>query len=434
MLMRLIYNLVLPVGFLGFLPGMLWKLKHRPGWKATFGERFGRYTPERVKELEGFRGAIWIHAVSVGESMIALSFVKRYLALHPQRRFVISTTTTTGQELVRKALEPFDHRVTAIFCPIDFLRYVRKVFDLVMPSALVILETELWPNMIAEARHRAIPLILANARMSDHSARGYRKFRCFFGPLLNQFDLISAQSEGDKARFLSVAPEVKVVNQGNLKFDQKLPDHFTPLELDAFFGAGKTVIVAASTHPGEENLIADVFGELRKKHPELRLVLVPRHAERGGEIAAMLAAKKISYLQRSQHGECTGEIDCLLADTTGELLRIMAAADLILMGKSFAGQNEGHNLIEPALLGKAVICGRELTNFRFLLDLLRSKDAVMCVSDGELPGAIETLLADPNRRREMGLRGKSAVEENSGATQRTMEAIEQEIAKKEMRS
>ena len=194
---RFFYNLFLPIGFLFFVPGLLLKYRNRGGWKDTFGERFGHFTPKRMEELKAFHGAIWVHAVSVGEAVVALSMIREWHALHPERKFVISTTTTTGQELVRKQLPP---NSATIFCPIDFLWMVRRTLRVLQPAMLVIFETEIWPNMIAESRRAGIPVALVNGRMSDHSASGYRRARFFFDPLLRLFQLISVQTEADAGR------------------------------------------------------------------------------------------------------------------------------------------------------------------------------------------------------------------------------------------
>ncbi len=417
-----LYNLLLPVGFVCFLPGLIFKYRNRPGWKETFSERFGRFTPERVQELAAFHGCTWIHAVSVGETVVALALLKAWLAVDPERKFVLSTTTTTGQELARKQAPP---GVTVIFCPIDFKSWVRRTLDVVRPGLLVIFETEIWPNLIAEARRRSIPAAVVNARMSDHSARGYRRARCFFGPLLKMFSLIAAQSEADAERFRSVSPEARVTVTGNLKFDQPVPPELNAVDYREIFGADAgVVLLGASTHPGEEALLIRVFDELRREFPTLRLVLVPRHAERGSEIAALLEASGLRYRRRSDGSGTPGTVDVLLADTTGEMLRLMKGADIVFMGKSLAGHDEGHNLIEPALLDKPIVTGAVLRNFRFILRVLEEADAVCTVaSDDALAAALRPLAADASRRRELGARAGAAIRRHAGATARTIKKL-----------
>ena len=418
-----IYRILMPVGFLFFLPGLLWKLWRRPGWKKTFGERFGIFSRARREELADFRGCVWVHAVSVGESVIALALVRKFLAGHPECKVVISTGTTTGQELVRKQLP---ENAAAIFCPMDFPCMVNRAMRLLQPSLLVILETEIWPNLILGAKRSGARTALVNARMSDHSARGYRRFRFFFAPLLKQFDLIAAQSEADAERFLSVSPEAAVKSCGNLKFDQSVPENLAAPDWAEFFdSASPLILLGASTHPGEEELLAKTYLRLRERFPELRLVLVPRHAERGGEIMETLKRLGVGVIRKSSGERSGGRVDCLLADTTGEMLKWMAGADVVTMGKSLAGHDEGHNLIEPALLKKAIVTGKVLRNFRFLLKVLTEADAVATVpDDAALEGVLAELLADETRRKKLGEAAFAAISVHAGATRKTLEALE----------
>ena len=420
---RLIYNLFMPVGFLFYVPGLYLKYRHRPGWKNTFMERFGCFTPERVKELEAFHGAVWVHAVSVGEAVVALSLLRAWQAKHPERKFILSTTTTTGQELVRNQAPA---NTAVIFCPIDFLWMVRRALSVLKPSMLVIFETEIWPNLVAETRKRGIPVTLVNGRMSDHSVKGYRKIRCFFGPLLKMFNLISVQTEADAERYLSVSPEANVVVSGNLKFDQKAPGELPDAGYSACFGPGKhLVLLAASTHPGEEELVTETYLRLRKEIPNLKLVLVPRHVERAADIVEMLKRLGVRFSRRSSGGEAAEPADVLLADTTGEMLKLMNGADLVIMGKSLAGHDEGHNLIEPALLSKPIVTGHVLRNFRFILKVLLLENAVATgTGDGGLFGQLRERLTDEKMRVELGKRAGQVIRRHAGAADRTIAALE----------
>ena len=420
---KFFYNLLLPVGFLFFLPGLLYKFRHRGGWKDTFAERFGRFSPERAAELARWRGAVWIHAVSVGETVIAVNLIRVWQNAHPERRFVLSTTTTTGQELARS--RKLDN-TEVIFCPIDFPGMVRRTLDLIAPVMLVILETEIWPNLIWECRKRSIPVALANGRMSDHSARGYRRGRIFFGPLLAEIPLLLVQSEADRKRYLSVSPVCNVVVSGNLKFDQQPPENIADPELAKYFGPGEhLVLLGASTHSGEEEFLVENFLALKPDFPSLRLVLVPRHAERGRDIAEMIERHQVSYYRRSLGGAPNKPVEVLLADTTGEMFKFLKYSDIVIMGKSLAGHDEGHNLIEPALLDKPIVTGHILRNFRFILNALLAEDAVAVVScDAELKTQLTKLLGDPELRRELGARAGAVVRRHCGATGRTVEALE----------
>ena len=407
---RFFYNLLMPLVFLFFLPGLLLKYRNRGGWKSTYGERFGRFSAKRRRELEAFHGAVWIHAVSVGETVVALNLVRALLKRRPELRIVISTTTTTGQELARRNCP---ENAAVIFCPIDFWWMVKRTFNVVRPAMLVIFETEIWPNLICEAKKRRIPLLLANGRMSDHSVKGYRKLKFFIGPLLAKFDRLLVQSAADAERYREVSPKADAVVCGNMKFDQQVNENPGDPGLDAYFGdSPRTVLLGASTHPGEEELLARSFVELKAEFPELKLVLIPRHAERGSDIAAMLTSRNLKFARRSQEKAADSPVDVLLADTTGEMIKFMNV-------------DEGHNLIEPALLGKPIVTGAVLRNFRFLLKVLKESDAVATVAkDEELVPTLRRLFADPAARAALGGRAKAAIGQHRGATERTVAEIE----------
>ncbi len=420
--MRILYNLLFPLGFLLFLPGLLWKLWRRGGEKRSFAERFALIAAAKRRRLrDGWRGATWIHAVSVGETVLALQFIRRWQERDPGRRFVLSTTTTTGQALAR---ERAPVGVETIFCPLDFILFVRPVVRLLRPPLLVIFETEIWPELIAQVKGQGGRVALVNARISDRSAQGYRRWRAFFAPVLRRIDLICVQSETDRRRFAAVAPDLPLHVCGTMKFDQAPPPPSAAPDLAPYFGnqPGLTM-VAASTHPGEERLVVKAFLALRGEFPGLRLVIVPRHAERGGEIVAELRSLGLACRQRSRdRGEAREPVvDVLLADTTGELAGLMAAADVVIMGKSLAGHDEGHNLIEPALLAKPTVTGAKVSNFRDVMAILREADGVVPVErDEDLAGALRALLADPARRAAFGERARAAVAAQRGATERTL--------------
>ena len=421
-MLRFIYNLFLPLGFLFFIPGLLYKYRNRGGWKSTFGERFGKFSPERIEELKAFQGAVWVHAVSVGETVVALSLLRKWTALYPEMKFVISTTTTTGQELARK--QCLDN-TAVIFCPIDFTWMVRKALNLINPSQLVIFETEIWPNLVWESKKRGIPVSLVNGRMSDHSSKGYCRLRMFFGPLLKSFDKIMVQTQADADRYLAVSPEANVSVCGNMKFDQAPPENIPDPGIANYFGSGKfTFLLAVSTHPGEELVVAESFMQLKKDFPHLRLIIVPRHAERGEEIAAMLGENHLSFVRRSQAENSPEPVEVLLADTTGEMFKFINIADLVIMGKSLAGHDEGHNLIEPAILDKPIVTGSVLRNFRFILNVLQEADGVVTVDDdSQLTDTLHKLLADDALRCSIGKRGGDAIRKHCGATEQTIKEL-----------
>ena len=424
---RFIYNLFMPAVFIFFLPQLILKYRSRGGWKSTYGERFARFGNRR-KSLAAHNGAIWIHAVSVGETVVALSLIKAYLAKHPERKFIISTTTTTGQDVARTQCPP---NTEVIFCPLDFPWMVKSVLKLLKPALLVIFETEIWPNLVTLAGKQHVPVVLVNGRLSDRSAEHYRRMRFFFDPLLRKFDLILAQSDNDAERFRSVSPHAIVENGGNMKFDQVIPELPETNELGSYIGSDpeQTVILAASTHPDEEELIVKCYLALCKKYSKLKLVLVPRHAERGNDLAAMLREKGCNFIQKSRSATSDGSADILLADTTGEMLLLMKNADIVIMGKSFNGHDEGHNLIEPALLAKPIVTGPVLRNFRYIFGVLKNADALLTATDAELESVLDKLIASPELREELGKRASGIIGRNRGATAKAVDALESFISK-----
>lgn len=406
-----------------FLPGLIWKLIHRGGWKKTFSERFGIYSAQRKAELMQFRSAVWIHAVSVGETVVALSFINAYHKHAPEKRFILSTGTTTGQALAREKAPEY---CRVIFCPLDCYFTVRHVLNLLKPAELLIFETELWPNLIYQAHRCKIKLALLNGRLSDHSINGYYRFRCFFRPLLAQFDLIAAQSQGDAERFKTISPQAGIHTTGNLKFDQKVDPKLPAVDYSEYFADHDAlVLTGASTHNPEEELIAKTFLKLKAEFPHLKLVLVPRHAERGSEIASMLKQNNISFSRRSQELRANNPVDCLLADTTGEMMKLLKGSDIVIMGKSLAGQSGGHNLLEPALLGKAIVCGKELTNFRFIMDALKNKQALLVAeTDNNLYDQLKKIISDPALRQQLGKNALAAAGEHSGAADKILTLLD----------
>ena len=244
-------------------------------------------------------------------------------------------------------------------------------------------------------------------------------------PVLQKISLLCAQTELDAGRFKAVAPQLEPVITGNMKFDQEAPANFEDIDLRKFFGKGKHIIIlAASTHPGEEELISEVFRDLQAGRNDLKLIIIPRHAERGSEIANKLKSHGFKFVRRSQSSDAgtAEESDILLADTTGEMLSFMKISDIVIMGKSLAGHNEGHNIIEPALLEKPIITGSELRNFRYTLKAMISENAVITVDSKELlKKELAGLIDNPDKCRELGKRAKSAIEKHKGATQKTIE-------------
>ena len=420
------YRLFFPLAFIFFVPGLLIKLIRRPGRKCNYAERFGIFSRERREALAKMNGAVWIHAVSVGETNVALSLLKKWTAADPDRKFVFSTTTTTAQEI---AWGKVPAGVEVFFCPIDFTPYVKKVLKMIKPSALVILETEIWPNLVTLARKSGTKVILVNGRISDHSAAGYRRFRAFFAPVLRQFHRICVQTALDAERFEAVSQGLPVTVTGNIKFDQTPPADLKGIDLSEFFEEGYLPVLACSTHAPEEKMMLEAFAKAQKKHPELKLVIVPRHAERGNEIENQIQSSGLSYYRRTSGKPLSGKVDCLLSDTTGELLKFIRSAEIVLMGKTFCGNNEGQNIIEPAALGKAIVTGPEMRNFKqAFASLLQAHAILRLEQDAELSEAILKLAGEPELRNELGTNAAKAIASHSGALNKTITILEETIS------
>ena len=423
--MLFLYNLIFPFAFLFFIPGMIIKLIKRGGKKDNYLERFAIFSKSKKEKLTALQNTIWIHSVSVGETVIALNMIKEWKKIEPNKNFVLSTTTTTGQAIAQKN-SPED--VYVIFCPIDFLPFVSKTIKIIQPKLLIIFETEIWPNLINKTKKYGANVALVNARMSDKSAKGYKKFAPFFAPTLKKLSLLSVQTELDAQRFTSIENNLQPIVTGNMKFDQTVPAKTVDIDLTQYFGKNNyKIILAASTHPGEEKLIASIYKNLKQNHSNIKLILVPRHAERGPEIADILKEMQLTFIQKNNNTTINQDYcDVLLADTTGELLSLMTQADIVLMGKSFAGHDEGHNIIEPALLGKLVITGCTLRNFRYTLKVMQEDNAIVTVSsDKDLEDAVNKYILNKKECLMFGKRAAEAVKKHTGATERTIKLCKQ---------
>ncbi len=426
--MFFLYNLLLPILFIFYLPFYLVHIFKRGGLTVDFWERFG-FFPSAVKaRLQSLgRPPVWIHAVSIGEAVAAATFIDHWRRRDPALPIVFSCGTSTGFATARRKL-PQD--VVCIYCPIDFWWAVRHALRLVRPRTLVIFEVEIWPNLIRQARRLGAKVVLANGRMSDKSSAGYARWRCFFAPLFRTFDLLCVQTPEDARRMEAViGPDPRLLVCDTMKFDQ-VPDRDgadKTAVLDDAFGAvpGRLVFTAGSTHTGEEELICQAFAALAREFPALRLVLVPRHQERGADVLAVV--RKHGLTARLLQGGDGDEppVQVLIVNTSGDLMNFYAACDLAYVGKSLAGQTGGHNMIEPAIFGKPVLYGRHVENFRQVAEIFRNRQAAIEIQedDGLLP-ALHGLLADPAERAALGRRARQLVEDCRGAIDRTLDAIE----------
>ena len=406
--MRLLYTGLL----YGLLPLALlrlcWRGRRDPGHRQRWRERFG-WIP-RLSEP----GVLWLHAVSVGETRAALPLIRALRETDPNRSILVTTTTLTGSRQVREAL---GDQVWHVYAPYDLPGAVRRFLRQTRPGLAIIMETELWPNLLHQCAAAGIPVLIANARLSERSMRGYARISWLTTPMLQHITLIAAQSQADADRFHALgAPRVQVT--GNLKYDLALPEDL-PEQGRQFrqewLGENRPVWIAASTHTGEDELVLDAFARLRESWPELLLLLVPRHPERFDGVAELCRQRGFSVTRRSERRPCPVETAVFLGDSMGELLLFYAAADLAFVGGSLVPTG-GHNVLEPALLGLPVLFGPHMFNFTEAgKRLLQAGAAWRAGTTAELAVAADRLLTDPELRRNAGQRGRAVVEQHRGA-------------------
>ena len=426
--MRIVYHVLFACFFLVSLPYYFFRLWRRGNWRKGVGQRFGFYGKNLKRDLEGKR-VIWFHAVSVGEVNLCAHLVKA-CALEDWT-VVVSTTTTTGMgELMRKLPED----VFKIYYPVDLFFSVRQALNVIRPQLVVLVEAEIWPNMLWSLADRGVPTFLMNARLSDRSARRYCQFPKLFNPLFSSFHGVGVQNEADAARLVSVGCRTdRVVVTGNLKFDAvDLTSMHTlqPRELIRWAGASpdSLVLLGSSTHAGEERVLGSLYLDLRERVPNLFLVIVPRHFERGAEVLRDLESLGLQCRFRSHFGsdgmDAEGAGDCLIVDSTGELRFFYDAASVVFVGKSLLAHG-GQNPIEPAAAGCAVVMGPNMENFRAITSAFLSAQSMVQVKDeAELREELERLLSEDDARRILGERAQAVVNRNRGAVQRTVEMIE----------
>ncbi len=419
------YNILFFVGYILLLPHFLVRMLRRGGYRKNFMERFGCYDVSKRMALGA--GRTWVHAVSVGEVNLALALLEEMRAEDPSLRFLISTTTSTGYAILRQRKHADDVQV---YFPVDFPWVVRSVVRMIQPRALILLECELWPNLLRRLARSSVPVWVVNGRISERSYKGYRKVRVFFKRAASWVAMFFVQTEGDAERLRHLGVNhIQVL--GSAKFDLPLPDegqedHARSVVRQAGMDLAGMFWVMGSTWPGEERALLDVFCSLRKKYPALQAILVPRHAERGNIIASLLRERSISFVQRSQMGtqDITEPPAVLLADSTGELAGYYMLADFVFVGKSMADNHGGQNPVEPAALGKAVITGANMENFSGVMADLLQADAIWVASDfRNLEEMGERLITDEACRQALGTRAAALVASRRGVMRRSAQLI-----------
>ncbi len=426
------YNILFCIVMLVLAPGYLRRMRKRGGYRQGFMQRFGWYDHAILPPRSGGAPRIWIHAVSVGEMLIALHLLDALRRNLPGREFVLSTNTSTGHALARKRLRPED---TLLYFPLDLPWSMRRAFDRIDPGLILIMECELWPNLLRTAVHRDIPVALVNARLSDRSFAGYRRVRYLFRRAASGLSAVYAQSERDATRFRTLGiPAERIHATGNAKYDLVDADPADAQRAAGILAAAgilppARVILGGSTWPGEEERLMDALPRLRQAvDAPIVLVLAPRHVERCALILAAAHRRGLSVQTRRETLRRTGSPpenppDLLLVDTTGELQHLYPAATIVFVGKSLDAVG-GQNPIEPAAHGAAIIVGPHMQNFTDVVADLRAADAIVCINDAAaLERALIALLRDPERREQLGRAAAAAVQRRRGAIARTLRLL-----------
>jgi 3-deoxy-D-manno-octulosonic-acid transferase len=413
--MYTLYNLILVLATIILSPYMLFKLATVPKYRGGISQKLGRVRKGVLKVLGGTR-PIWVHAVSVGEVMAAHPLIRELKKKYPGRKLILSTVTVTGNFTAKQRVPEAD---AVFYFPFDYPWIVRRVIQKINPVIVLVAETELWPNFFRELQRQGIPSALINGRISPRSYGNYIRFKRFFTEVFEGVTLFCMQSDEDAARIkdIGAAPE-RVMVTGNLKFDQKIS---TEQQRPIAIAAGRRVITAGSTHRGEEAILLEIYSRLRKKYPDLVLIIAPRHPERFDEVCGLIISAGYECQRRTR---LKGLVrDVVLLDTIGELRAFYNACDIAFVGGSLVKVG-GHNLLEPAAMKKPVIFSRYMFNFKEISEaLIQAGGGLMVKDKEELYIKLDNLLSDKQLSSAMGEKAFRVIAANSGATVRTIDAV-----------
>ena len=429
------YNILFTIGFAlswPYLTYLIWR--RQPFWERL-GERLGHY-PKEIKEwLKDPRRPVWIHAVSVGEMLLARVLVRELRVLRPDLRILLTTGTPTG----RRVGEPLlDEKTRLVYVPTDFYYSMLRAFRRIRPSVLILVENEIWPNMLWRARKMGVEVFLVNSRLSRRNRRLFRLARTFIRPVLQLFDWIGVQSPEDMRRFaIAGFPEERLHLMGSMKYDVAAlaadhPGKGGELRKAAGWENGQVILLGGSTHPGEEKILAEMVKRLIKKHPQLRLMLVPRHVERTASILVELAGTRLRVVKRSEVDRVEKtDPEILLVDTTGELRDLYPTADVVFIGKTVTGTG-GQNFLEAARHGRAIVAGPHMENFMPLRREFEEANGIRVTgSAAELEEEVDRLLENHTERIALGRRALDCFQGHLGAGKRCAEILVRKISKAE---
>ncbi|MFW6035948.1 MAG: 3-deoxy-D-manno-octulosonic acid transferase [Halothermotrichaceae bacterium] len=420
--MYFIYDVIFILLFIIYLPAFIFKLlkgKYREG----FWQRFGFIPTEKLRKLTG-KPVIWVHSVSVGETVAASSVVKELKQRYPEYAILFSTVTDTGQRMARKIINEAD---VYIYFPLDFSPVLKRVLNKIKPELVVIMESELWPNFVCVSDKIGASVILVNGRISDNSAKKYKYLGPYLSDMIKRIALFCMQSEQDSKYIIGLgADSEKVYNTGNTKLDQDY-SNVNNEEKDYYYKQFKldktnSILVVGSTHPDEEEQFIKVFSTLRQIFKDIIMIIAPRHIKRSAEIADCYSKAGIKTVLRTEIEQREDE-PVIILNTIGELAKIYSIADLVFIGGSLI-EIGGHNILEPAAHGKLVFFGPHMFNFKESTRLLMEQDAAIQVEDlDELIDRLKEFLANPELIREYSEHIKKVIKNNKGASRRTVDLL-----------
>ena len=420
--LRIIYTVAFFLAVPLLLVRVFWRWRGDPSYRARWRERFAYDLPV-APEIS----PVWIHAVSVGEAVAATPIVDHLLDRLPSIPILFSTTTPTGAATVKSR---FGDSVLHTYFPYDLPSVVNRYVGHFSPRLLVLMETELWPNLLSRCRESDVPVLMANARLSEKSTARYRRWPSISKEMISAIKCFAAQGTGDRDRFISLGADPSaVVTTGSVKFDIELPPSIleSGQALRRFLGVSRAVLMAGSTREGEEDILLEAFSVLRKRYPDLLMLIAPRHPERFHSVAELCRRKGFAVARHSRDEPSLPETTVYLIDSMGELPSFYAAADVAFVGGSLVPRG-GHNVLEPAALGVPVVVGPYTYNFSDIVGMLQSVGALSLAEDAEtLADRIDAWLGSSDVRDRAGAAGKDIVAQNRGAAGKTNEIIDRMI-------
>lgn len=407
-LLRYLYSLLIYLALPFIFLRLLWRSRNAPDYLKHWGQRLG-FTPHILNQC------IWVHAVSLGETIAAIPFIKILKKRYPDLPLLVTNMTPTGAARVKAALGDL---VLQSYIPYDAPGAVARFLDRVNPSVAIIMETELWPNVLAACKSRDIPVMIANARLSDKSAKGYQRIASLTREMLKTVKVIAAQASADAERFIALgAPRENVKITGNLKFDIEVPADLADktIALRAQLGKERPIWIAASTHEGEEEIILAAHRIVCEKNKNALLILVPRHPERFDAMTVLSKQQGFHTARRSLNEACTAETQVYLSDTMGEMMLMYSVCDVAFVGGSFVPVG-GHNMLEPAVLGKPILTGPTLFNFAEISAMLFKAEAMIQVENAnQLAERVNEFISNVDYRNKVGDNALGVVEANRGS-------------------